>query len=73
MYITSLLTIYASLILFVREVIFFMQAKHIVGEVERFFEGAKTFKPPNCPEFGSRGWHFFFWKARAARVRIPEI
>ncbi len=31
------------LILFVREVIIFMRAKHIIGDFERFFEGAKTF------------------------------
>ncbi len=44
----------------VGKVIFFMKAKHIIGDTERFFEGAKTFwsppppPPPNCPEFGSR-------------------
>ncbi len=38
------------MILIVWEVIIFMQAKHIIGELEGFFEGAKTFWPPNCPE-----------------------
>jgi hypothetical protein len=31
------------LILIVREVIFFMQAKHITGDFNRFFQGVKTF------------------------------
>jgi hypothetical protein len=41
------------LILFVREVIIFMRAKHIIGDFERFFEGAKIFsifRPTNFPE-----------------------
>ncbi len=34
------------MILIVREVIFFMQAKHIIGELEGIFERAKTFLTP---------------------------
>jgi hypothetical protein len=34
------------LILSVREVIILMRAKHIIGDFERFFEGAKTFSTP---------------------------
>ncbi len=38
------------MILIMRDVIIFMQAKHIVGELEGIFEGAKTFWPPNYSE-----------------------
>ncbi len=26
-----------------------MRAKHLIGDFEGFLEGAKTFRPPNCP------------------------
>jgi hypothetical protein len=41
-----LLTSTIPMILIVREVIIFMQAKHITGDLEEFFEGVKTFLTP---------------------------
>jgi hypothetical protein len=41
------ITIYVPLILIVREVnVFFMQAKHIIGDFEGFFQGVKTIVTP---------------------------
>ena len=40
------ITIYALLILKVRDIIFFMWAKHIIGPFEGFFEELKTFWAP---------------------------
>ncbi len=40
------LTITILMILIVREVIIFMQAKHIIGDLEGFFEGAQDFFDP---------------------------
>jgi hypothetical protein len=40
---TYIITINTSVILSVWEVIFLCGAKHIIGDLEGFFEGAKTF------------------------------
>jgi hypothetical protein len=45
------------LILIVREIIFYMRAKHKIGHFEGFFKGAKMFLTtnPNCPELSGFG------------------
>jgi hypothetical protein len=47
--IPQVITINAPLILIAGEV-FFMLTKNIIGDYEGFFEGAKTFLAPICPE-----------------------
>ena len=44
------LTINAPLILKMRDIIFFLRANYIMGHFKGYFEGAKTFLTPNCPE-----------------------
>jgi len=51
------------------EFIFFMQAKHIIGDFKVFFEGAKAFLPPNCPERSERQ---FRGKKRRGSLNKPR-